>query len=161
MTEPTDAELLTLIEAHLGLKPRRDDTVIDQRTGRFHDVQRYRDFARAVLQRWGQPSGAGEVDRADAVNLARNCLGAYNCAITKKGIRVLAEAVLSMDAALSTPQPTQAQAGAVPLTDEFVNKVVRSKQPHLDTDTPAWGKNFEECKYWLEAASGIKGGQHG
>lgn len=61
---------------------------------------------------------AVEVDRADAVNLARNCLGAYGCAITKKGVRVLAEAVLSMDAALSTPRPNQAQAGAVPLTNE-------------------------------------------
>lgn len=60
---------------------------------------------------------AVEVDRADAVNLARNCLGAYGCAITKKGVRVLAEAVLSMDAALSTQQPTQAQAGAVPLNE--------------------------------------------
>ena len=78
-------------------------------------------FARAVLARWGQSYGAGEVDRADAVNLARNCLGAYNCVITKKGMRVLAEAVLAMDAALSTPQPTQAQAGAEPLTDEKKN----------------------------------------
>lgn len=42
-----------------------------------------------------------------------------------------------------------------PLTDEFVNKVVRSKQPHLDTDTPAWARNFDECKYWLEAAHGV------
>ena len=55
MTEPTDAEIVALIEKHLGLKPRRDDTVIDPRTGRFHDVQRYRDFARAVLARWGSP----------------------------------------------------------------------------------------------------------
>ncbi len=56
---PTDAELLCLIEAHLGLKPRRDDTVIDPRTGRFTDAQRYRDFARAVLARWGaQPAPA-------------------------------------------------------------------------------------------------------
>ena len=60
MTEPTDAEIVALIEKHLGLKPRRDDTVIDPRTGRFHDVQRYRDFARAVLAHWGQPQ-AGAV----------------------------------------------------------------------------------------------------
>lgn len=60
----------------------------------------------------------------------------------------------------TTPQPTQAQAGAVPLTDEFVNKVVRSKQPYLDTDTPAWERNFDECKYWLVAAHSIKGADH-
>ena len=59
VTEPTDAVLFALIEKHLGLKPRRDDTVIDPRTGRFHGVQRYRDFTHAVLAHWGQPSGAG------------------------------------------------------------------------------------------------------
>lgn len=110
---------------------------------------------RAVLAKWGTPPAvAGEVvDRADAVNLARNALGPYNFAITKKGVRVLAEAVLAMDAALTTPQPTQppiecnteelkkayafgwwsalekqretAQAGAVPLT-------------HMDTKRLAW-----------------------
>ena len=67
-------------------------------------------YARAVLAKWGQPVVAGDVDRADAVNLARNALTQYDCAITKKGVRVLAEAVLSMDSALTTPQPTQAQA---------------------------------------------------
>ena len=71
----------------------------------------------AVLAKWGQPVVAGDVDRADAVNLARNALTQYDCAITKKGVRVLAEAVLSMDSALTTPQPTQAQAGAVPLDE--------------------------------------------
>ena len=62
-------------------------------------------YARAVLAKWGQPVVAGDVDRADAVNLARNALTQYDCAITKKGVRVLAEAVLSMDSALTTPQP--------------------------------------------------------
>ena len=55
MTEPTDAELIALIEKHLGLKPRRDDTVIDPRTGRFHDVQRYRDMSAEILAKWGTP----------------------------------------------------------------------------------------------------------
>ena len=87
MTEPTDAELKAMWQPHAA------------------DIGGIFYYARAVLAKWGQPSVAGEVDRADAVNLARNCLGAYNCAITKKGIRVLAEAVLSMDSALSTPQP--------------------------------------------------------
>lgn len=61
MTEPTDAELLALIEKHLGFKPRRDDTVIDPRTGRFHDVQRYRDMKADILAKWGTPPAvAGE-----------------------------------------------------------------------------------------------------
>ena len=58
MTEPTDDELLALIEKHLGLKPRRDDTVIDPRTGRFHDVQRYRDLKADILAEWGTPAVA-------------------------------------------------------------------------------------------------------
>lgn len=61
MTEPTDAELLALIKKHLGFKPRRDDTVIDPRTGRFHDVQRYRDMKADILAKWGTPPAvAGE-----------------------------------------------------------------------------------------------------
>ena len=74
----------------------------------------------AVLAKWGQPVVAGDVDRADAVNLARNALTQYDCAITKKGVRVLAEAVLSMDSALTTPQPTQAQA-AEPVARTFAS----------------------------------------
>ena len=85
------------------------------------------DFARAVLAKWGQPVVAGDVDRADAVNLARNALTQYDCAITKKGVRVLAEAVLSMDSALTTPQPTQAvpPAGREPLTDAQIAEMMR------------------------------------
>ena len=74
MTETTDAEIVALIEKHLGLKPRRDDTVIDPRTGRFHDVQRYRDFARAVLAHWGQPQAVAvpltEDQRSDIATAA-------------------------------------------------------------------------------------------
>ena len=108
------------------------------------------------MAKWGQPSGAGEVDRADAVNLARNCLGAYNCAITKKGIRVLAEAVLSMDSALSTPQPTQPQAGAVPLTDEQIRAML-NKHPPEDVCGWSYRMGIDDA----ELHHGIKGGQHG
>jgi len=55
---PTDAELFALIKEHFGLDQRRDDTVINRSTGRFHDAQRYRDFAAAIarLEKWGQPA---------------------------------------------------------------------------------------------------------
>ncbi|HQS22751.1 hypothetical protein [Acidovorax sp.] len=64
-TQPTDAELFALIKEHFGLDQRRDDTVINRSTGRFHDAQRYRDFAAAVLAiaKWGQPAQA----QADSV----------------------------------------------------------------------------------------------
>ena len=90
---PTDAELKAMWQLHAA------------------DIGGIFYYARAVLAKWGQPVVAGDVDRADAVNLARNALTQYDCAITKKGVRVLAEAVLSMDSALTTPQPTHAQAG--------------------------------------------------
>ena len=100
MTEPTDDELLALIEKHLGLKPRRDDTVIDPRTGRFHDVQRYRDLKADILAKWGTPpAGAGE-HKPGCPALGGYGHGVGECCCG------------------TTPQPTMAQAGAVPLTDE-------------------------------------------
>ena len=52
---PNDDILFELIKEHFGLDKRRFDTVIDRKTGRFHDAARYRDFASAVLARWGTP----------------------------------------------------------------------------------------------------------
>ena len=52
---PNDDILFELIKEHFDLDKRRFDTVIDRKTGRFHDAARYRDFASAVLARWGSP----------------------------------------------------------------------------------------------------------
>ena len=116
-------------------------------------------FGRAVLARGGRSYGAGEVDRADAVNLARNCLGAHNCVITKKGMRVLAEAVLLMDAALSTPQPAQAQAGAKPLTDEQKNAMWVAATIELPSPQSCYLRGMADAE--RTHGIGIKGGQHG
>ena len=139
---PTDAELKAMWQLHAA-----------DIGGIFH-------YARAVLAKWGSPVVAGDVDRADAVNLARNALTQYDCAITKKGVRVLAEAVLSMDSALTTPEPTQAQAGAVPLTPERVKEIVRGAGYDQcgipDTERAAFINGLRHG----ERAHGIKGGQH-
>ena len=126
------------------------------------------DFARAALAKWGQPVVAGDVDRADAVNLARNALTQYDCAITKKGVRVLAEAVLSMDSALTTPQPTQPQAGAMPLDEARRLFDAGWKAAALfceREDVVADGIiGFGACPQFEAAfsvANDIKGGQHG
>ena len=147
---PTDAELFEVIrEAARGGAVRRDGSTSLR-------------IARAVLAKWGQPVVAGDVDRADAVNLARNALTQYDCAITKKGVRVLAEAVLSMDSALTTPQPTQAQAGAVPLAHgvlaDLLDAAWEDFPNHADTKV-----HFAEfLARRIEAAHGFKeGGQHG
>ena len=106
---------------------------------------------------WGQPVVAGDVDRADAVNLARNALTQYDCAITKKGVRVLAEAVLSMDSALTTPQPTHAQADArEPLTNEHIRAML-NKHPPEDVCDWSYRMGIDDA----ELHHGIKGGQHG
>lgn len=59
---PSDAELYPLIEKHFGMVPRRDDTVIDRRTGRCHDAQRYRDFAADLLSARAQPTPPAVVE---------------------------------------------------------------------------------------------------
>lgn len=47
-----------------------------------------------------------QVDRGDATNLARNMLTVHDCkGITSKGVRVLSEAVMAMDAALKALPP--------------------------------------------------------
>ena len=52
---PSDNGLFELIKEHFDLDKRPFDTVIDRKTGRFHDAARYRDFASAVLAKWGTP----------------------------------------------------------------------------------------------------------
>ena len=39
-----------------------------------------------------------------------------------------------------------------PLSDAFVSQVVRSVQPNLSATCKAWAEQFDECKYWLDAA---------
>ena len=63
---PNDDILFELIKEHFGLDKRPFDTVIDRKTGRFHDAARYRDFASAVLARWGAPQPAQGFRRGQA-----------------------------------------------------------------------------------------------
>lgn len=187
MTEPTDAELLALIEKHLGFKPRRDDTVIDPRTGRFHDVQRYRDMKADILAKWGTPPAvAGQPVAPDFYTACAWHEGGGEAGWiplpgysneTEHGVKhlVLEAArkegykgtVVGRLLALGweirpiylTQQPIQAQAGAVPLTAEQAQDLI---------DLESWGPEAISLNAQLlrtirrtEAAHGIKGGQHG
>ena len=143
MTEPTDDELLALIEKHLGLKPRRDDTVIDPRTGRFHDVQRYRDLKADILAKWRTPPAvAGE----PVAWLSTDCIGERYLCFTKPNDSDPARPLVFGD---TTPQPTQAQAGAVPLTDEQIARIYER-----------YGGDMINCTRSIERHHGIRGGQH-
>lgn len=162
MTEPTDAELLALIEKHLGLKPRRDDMVIDPRTGRFHDVQRYRDMKADILAKWGTPPAvAGEPVAWEAavpgyIKYVTQSRYERFSAIAKSGYKPY------KCSNCTTPQPTQAQAGAVPLTP-----FISAQRERLFYNRPenvskgATMADWHRVVQYIEAAHGIKGGQHG
>ena len=166
MTEPTDDELLALIEKHLGLKPRRDDTVIDPRTGRFHDVQRYRDLKADILAKWGTPPAvAGEpIGYLYCGGSYGDELADWEIVADQHQCDKLNEhhGSLGKEAKLpiyTTQQPTQAQAGAVPLTDEQLAEIMRETWGCASI-APRHAIGFARA---IERAHGIgiKGGQHG
>lgn len=69
---------------------------------------------------------------------------------------LLAPAIAALER--TTPQPTQAQAGAVPLTDDQLEKL------RIGQEYWQWGVSenvFRHIARSIEAAHGIKGGQHG
>ena len=171
MTEPTDDELLALIEKHLGLKPRRDDTVIDPRTGRFHDVQRYRDLKADILAKWGTPpAGAGEhKPGCPALGGYGHGVGECCCGTTPqptqaqaghisgaKSFQTYAEAnAYSKGYYAGKKAAKQAQAGAVPLTVDEVEQLIAQWSYELHGDRARYLVRMTEQHH------GIKGGQHG
>ena len=124
---PTDAELKALWQIHAA-----------DIGGIFH-------YARAVLQRWGQPSGAGEAAEHYRNAIASACEGWT----MPDGLRKHLETAL-------WSLPTQAQAGEVPLTDAQIAEMMR--------DT--WGcasiapRHALEFARVVERAHGIKGASH-
>ncbi len=126
-------------------------------------------FARAVLAKWGTPPAvAGE----PVAYLHDD--GYWTAAKTDVG-RSLNDRLLFAGspkvAVYTTPQPTQAQAGAVPLTDEQAKALLKNSDLldmflHIGWYS-APRKNFDAHGLTLiraiEAAHGIgiKGGQHG
>ena len=76
---PNDDILFELIKEHFDLDKSPLDTVIDRKTGRFHDAAHYRDFASAVLARWGSPQPVAREPLSDA-QIAEMMLDAWGCA---------------------------------------------------------------------------------
>lgn len=112
-------------------------------------------FVRAVLAKWGTPAGAERLEVTEA-----ECEAAV--------------LELEIEDLCTTPQPTQAQAGAVPLTpreielldgmiavqldhamrcDAIANRAMADKQKGWDMERVALLQKFK--------VHGIKGGQHG
>lgn len=116
-------------------------------------------FARAVLAKWGtpQPPNPQAVNLADrpfivrlAEDFADDCVNAgYVTTNAASYGRLIAEAVSTH------AQPTQAQAGAVPLNHKNIEPVRRflaDRGIYLSDET---------TKALITVAHGIKGGQHG
>ena len=101
MTEPTDAELDELRQANSGKL-------------NFVTFSEFRTIARAVLAKWGTPPAVAGEPVA--------WMGTYD----KTDLYYRKPPQADVVPLYATPQPTQAQAGAVPLTDEQIVGVMHS-----------------------------------
>lgn len=153
MTEPTDAELQQLWQ--------------NSNPTNFEAIS----FARAVLQRWGQPSGAGNhpyaiqwdaelgrtamrfVDRAGDVHPGIDDAETI-CAEFHAAMSAVIERMPHVQRMSTTPQSSP-QAGAVPLTVDEVEQLIAQWSYELHGDRARYLVRMTEQHH------GIKGGQHG
>ena len=133
MTEPTEHECHELL---MSMEPSANE----------HEA--VLKFARAVLAKWGTPPAvAGE----PVAWLSTDSIGERYLCFTKPNDSDPARPLVFGD---TTPQPTQAQAGAVPLTDE-VEQLIAQWSYELHGDRARYLVRMTEQHH------GIKGGQHG
>jgi hypothetical protein len=149
MTEPTDDELDDLMHAAMPI------------SAHFLPVQKQkaRDFARAVLAKWGTPPVvAGEPVAVKAMGYGGST-GINDYLMSDGTVKAMRPAEVRW-ATRATPQPTQAQAGAVPLNDTEIDRIADRlwEAGYISCLTPETRRNFARA---IEAAHGIKGGQHG
>ena len=134
MTEPTDAEIRGLAATGNGVY-QDDETAIWEIT----DPSLMK-LVHAALTKWGTPAHSGEpvawLDPWAGTKVTTD-YDAYG----KHGIPLY-----------TTPQPTQAQALAVPLTDEQIESLLWKY---------GYDPDDEHMAAMLKEVHGIKGGQHG
>ena len=142
MTEPTDAELDELRQANDGKL-------------NFVTLRAFRAIARAVLAKWGTPAPVGVEPvawlnpwRADQVTTDYDAYGEHGIPL------------------YTTPQPTHAQAVAVPPAGREPLPFSPRQRERLFNNRPAnVGKGLALADWhrvveFIEAAHDIKGGQH-
>lgn len=143
---PSDAEVLALAQQHL--------KAFAQFTGAGEVwFEGEVEFARAVLAKWGTPPAvAGEPFAwADDGSLRSGSTATAHRVVThetKMGMPKAAADSFNTPLYL-TPQPTQAQAGAVPLTDGQIARIYER-----------YGGDMINCTRSIERHHGIRGGQH-
>jgi hypothetical protein len=81
-----------------------------------------------------QPAQGEQIDRSDAVNLARNVINESwtNEDLTRLGVRLLADAVLLMDSALQSAQPV------APLSDDEILTIAHRKATRYTHAVAPW-----------------------
>lgn len=133
-TQPTDAELWAAIERYASAVAGRQAGCIGESV-----VQPVRQKLEEMVAKWGTPAGAVEPDNAfplaskiykrgdewvlEVSGTINDCH--FTCRHTQPG-GLQPEDVAGLPTLYTTPQPNQAQAGAVPLTDEQLDEVVQS-----------------------------------
>lgn len=157
MTEPTDAEIIALNagEIHFSESPTKYPEA-GHGTQYHAGAPGVLSFARAVLAKWGTPPAvAGEKVYLVATGLT-NEAGTVGLYERHENFVPLADC----EVLYTTPQPTQAQAGAVPLPSVELMRIVMDveQKHHFLRGTTNWAVAVGRA---IEAAHGIKGGQHG
>lgn len=170
-TQPTDAELIAELESagvqFMAFRGGISGTKDVWTTSGSQHAKQIAAGMRAAIAKWGTPAGAGEPQPSSEgppevwLQLHCDCLPHERTEpvdYTGGDVTWCWHAIHSDDVRYvradlaTTQQPTQAQAGAVPLTDEWIRS--RCKEPWI----------FETAKQWIriaEAAHGIKGADHG
>ena len=163
MTEPTDAELAEVYKAANG-----------EDTGKAQPLTSKRIFRamRAAIAKWGTPPAvAGEpfgyfhqlLDHEGNGNGV--WLGTAQREVTERA-HTPGETSEEIVTLYTTPQPTQAQAGAVPLTAEQITAAAKKlaecmEYPWEFMPEPGRENMRKHAQAVIAAANGIKGGQHG
>ena len=132
MTEPTDAELDELRQANSGKL-------------NFVTLSEFRTIARAVLAKWGTPPAVAGEPVA--------WMGTYD----KTDLYYRKPPQADVVPLYATPQPTQAQAGAVPMSREEIDAVMRKSVGYGLSPS----RDDLELVRAVERHHGITGGQHG
>ena len=107
MTKPTDSEIIALADETRTGEPGRDGYILPI------------SFARAVLAKWGTPPAVAGEPVA--------WMGTYD----KTDLYYRKPPQADVVPLYATPQPTQAQSGAVPLTDEQMYEARRRAASQL------------------------------
>lgn len=132
MTEPTDAEIVALADA--------TRTAEGGANGYILPIS----FCRAVLAKWGTPPAvAGEPSKV---------WGEFVYTEDPKRAQHARDNGIDVQPVFTTPQPTQPQAVAVPLTDEQIESLLWKY---------GYDPDDEYMAAMLKEVHGIKGGQHG